>query len=70
MTFDILLTCTTEQLQHYAEEVAQNIKAEEVEPFIRTLWKRVPELSVEQEKKLHQLGRKTLKRFHMSRIKD
>lgn len=68
--FEILLTCSPEKLQYYAEEIAQNLEAEQVEAFIRTLWKRVPELSVEQEKKLHQLGRKTLKRFHMGRILD
>lgn len=70
MMFEILLTCKPEQLQSYAEEISQDLQAEDVELFIRTLWKRVPELSVEQEKKLHQLGRKILKRFHMSRIRD
>ena len=68
--YEILLTCSPEKLQYYAEEIAQDLEAEQVETFIRTLWKRVPELSVEQEKKLHQFGRKTLKRFHMGRIRD
>lgn len=68
--FDILLTCKIEELQHYAEELSLKLTKEEVEPFIRTLWKRVPELSVEQEKKLHQLGRRILKRFNMGRIRD
>lgn len=68
--FDILLTCKAEELQHYAEELSKNLNKEEVEPFIRTLWTRVPELSVEQEKKLHQLGRKILKRFNMERIQN
>ena len=70
MMFEILLSCKPEELQYHAERIAQELRQEDVEPFIRTLWKRVPELSVEQEKKLHQLGRKTLKRFHMSRIRD
>ncbi len=68
--FEILLTCTTQELQKYAEEISQDIQKDDVETFIRTLWKRVPDLSVEQEKKLHQLGRRVLKRFNMGRIRD
>lgn len=70
MDYEIILTCKPEELQHYAEEISQSLRQEDVEPFIRTLWKRVPELSVEQEKKLHQLCRRILKRFGMSRIRD
>lgn len=37
---------------------------------IRILWSRVPELTDEQEKRLHQLGRKVRKRFHMKPIRE
>ena len=68
--FEILLTCKIEELYQHAEQISKKIEKENVEPFIRTLWKRVPELSVPQEKKLHKLGRKILKQFDMKPIRD
>ena len=47
-----------------------SLKLENVEEFICALKKRVPELTVEQEKKLHKLGRKILKQFNMKPIRD
>ena len=67
--FEKLLTCKTEELYWHAEEISKHIEKDDVEPFIRALWKRVPELTVPQEKKLHQLGRKLLKQFGMKPIK-
>ena len=56
--FDELTTCKPEELQEYAET------------FIRILWNRVSELTDEQEKRLHQLGRKVRKRFNMEPIRQ
>lgn len=68
--FEILSSCKPEELQQYAEALADQIQtAEEAEKCIRILWKRVPELTVQQEKELHQLGRKIRKRFHMKPIR-
>ena len=68
--FEILLTCKIEELYQHAEQISKKIEKENVEPFIRTLWRRVPELSVPQEKKLHKLGRKILKQFDMKPIRE
>lgn len=68
--FDILLNCRVEELQKEAEQIVNSIEKNEVETFIRILWKRVPELTVEQEKQLHKLGRKVLKKFGMKPIRD
>ena len=68
--FEIVLTCKIEELYQHAEQISKTLKKEDVEPFIRTLWKRVPELSVSEEKKLHKLGRKILKQFDMKPIRD
>jgi len=64
--FDILLTCKVNELKQKAEQISASLKPDEVEPFIRALWTRVPELTVVQEKELHKLGRKILKRFSMN----
>lgn len=48
--FKELLNCSVDELQQYAEKMSLTLKEENVELFIRTLWKRVPELNVEQEK--------------------
>ena len=68
--FDELTTCKPEELQKHAEKIAQTLNADNAETFIRILWKRVPELSDEQEKRLHQLGRKVRKRFNMKPIRE
>lgn len=52
-----------EELQEYAERIAKMLNDDNAETFIRTLWNRVPELTNEQEKRLHQLGRKVRKLF-------
>lgn len=62
--FKELLNCSVDELQQYAEKMSLTLKEENVELFIRTLWKRVPELNVEQEKNIHRLGRKILKQFN------
>ena len=67
--FEILLTCKREELLFYTQKISLSIKTkEEAEELIRTLWKRVPELSIEQEKELHRLGRKIRKRFGMKPV--
>ena len=69
--YEILTICKPEELLRYSEELSVQLEtAEEAEKFIRILWKRVPELTVQQEKELHQLGRKVRKRFHMKPIRD
>lgn len=68
--FEILLTCTTEELLYNTEELLDSLKDEnEAEQLIRILWKRVPELTDEQEKELHKLGRKIRKIFNMKLVK-
>ena len=67
--FDAILTCKVEELQENAERISVFLEPDDVEVFIRTLWTRVPELTVAQEKELHKLGRKILKRFNMKPIK-
>lgn len=67
--FDELKTCKPEELQEYAERIAKMLSADNAEIFIRILWNRVPELTSEQEKRLHQLGRKVRKRFNMKPIR-
>lgn len=68
--YEILLTCKTKELSYKTEQFFESLKDEnEAEQLIRTLWKRVPELTVEQEKELHQLGRKIRKKFNMKPIR-
>jgi len=56
--FEELLTCKTEELQQNAERISASLESSnDAEAFIRTLKTRVPELTVEQEKRLHRLGR-------------
>lgn len=68
--FEILLDCKPEELQQNAERISVSLEQKNVEEFIRTLKKRVPELTVAQEKQLHKLGRQILKRFNMKPLKD
>ena len=68
--FDELTTCKPEELQEHAEKIAQTLNADNAETFIHILWKRVPELTDEQEKRLHQLGRKVRKQFNMKPIRE
>lgn len=69
--FEILLTCSLEELLGYTETLSAQIEtAEEAEKLIRMLWKRVPELTVQQEKDLHKLARKIRKRFHLKPIRE
>lgn len=70
MKFDELLTCKIDNLQEVAEKISLTIEKEDVETFIRTIWERVPELTEEQEKKIHKFGRTVLKKFNMKRIKE
>ena len=68
--FEILLTCKTEELQKNAEMISASLESNnDVETFIRALKTRVPELTVEQEKRLHKLGRRILKQFNMKPIR-
>lgn len=67
--FDELTACRPEELQEHAERIAKTLDSDNAETFIRILWKRVPELTDEQEKRLHQLGRKVRKKFHMKPIR-
>ncbi|MBE6023452.1 MAG: hypothetical protein E7231_09495 [Cellulosilyticum sp.] len=68
--YNVLLTCRTEELLISTEQIFDSIKTEaEAETVIRILWERVPELTEQQEKELHKLGRKIRKRFNMKPIK-
>jgi len=68
--FEVLLTCTTEELYHNAEILAENLTSEEMaREYIIRLFQRAPELTEEQEKKLHQLGRKVRKKFGMKPVR-
>lgn len=69
--FEILSSCKPEEMQQYAEAFSAQLEsAAEAEQLIRILWKRVPELTVLQEKELHRLGRKIRKKFHMKPIRE
>lgn len=68
--FDELIACRPEELQEHAERIAKTLNVDNAEAFIRILWKRVPELTDEQERKLHQLGRKVRKQFNMKPIRE
>ena len=48
--FEILLTCKPEELQQNAEQISTYLESKNAEEFIRILKKRVPELTVIQEK--------------------
>lgn len=69
--FEIISTCKPEELLHCTEQLFPSLKsAEDAEKLIRILWKRVPELTVPQEKELHKLGRKIRKKFNMKPIRE
>lgn len=68
--FDELTACRPEELQEHAERIAKTLHVDNAEAFIRILWKRVPELTDEQERGLHQLGRKVRKQFNMKPIRE
>lgn len=68
--FDELTICKPAELREHAEKMAKMLNADNAEAFIRILWSRVPELTDEQEKRLHQLGRKVCKQFHMKPIRE
>ena len=68
--FDILLTCKPEELLQYTKMLSAQVEtAEDAEKLIRVLWRRVPELTEQQEKELHQVGRALRKKFHMKPVK-
>lgn len=68
--YDILLTCKLEELLNNTEKLSLTLKSsEDAEQLIRILFKRVPELTIEQEKELHKLGRKIRKKFNMKPVK-
>ena len=65
-----MMTCRINDLYEIAERLAETITSEEMaREWIITLFKRAPELTEEQEKKLHQLGRKVRKKFGMKHIR-
>ena len=69
--FEILAICRAEELLKHTEQFFEVLKnEEEAENLIRTLWKRVPELTDQQEKELHKLGRKIRKKFNMKPVRD
>ena len=59
---------TTDELYKNTERIFASIKTE-AEIVIRILWGRVSELTEEQEKELHKLGRKIRKKFNMKPVK-
>lgn len=67
--FGILSVCKPEELLQYAEQFYPLLESEaDAEKLIRILWKRVPELTIQQEKELHKLGRRIRKKFGMKPI--
>lgn len=69
--FEVLLTCKIEELYHNAEILIENLSSEEMAgEYIIMLFQRVPELTEEQEKKLHQLGGKIRKKFGMKPVRS
>jgi len=68
--YNVLLTCKPEELYKNTEQIFDSIRTEaEAEIVIRMLWGRVSELTEEQEKELHKLGRKIRKKFNMKPVK-
>lgn len=68
--FDELLGCSTDELYANAVRLAEQLTTEEMaKEWIITLFKRVPELTEEQEKKLHQLVCKVRKKFGMKPVR-
>lgn len=68
--YDVFLTCKPEELLYYFEQEFDSIRTEaEAEMVIRLLWNRVPELTEQQEKELHKLGRKLRKKYNMKPVK-
>lgn len=68
--FDELLSCSTDELYSNAVRLAEQLITEEMaREWIITLFQSTPELNAEQEKKLHQLGRKVRKKFEMKPVR-
>lgn len=68
--FEKVRTCEVKELLQIAQEFSTDLKtSEEKETFLRILWERVFELSPQQEKELHKVGRKIRKKFLMKPLK-
>ena len=68
--FKDILSCKISELNGIIEEYYYSLETkEEAELLIRTIWKRVPELNVQQEKEIHKLGRLIRKKFNMKPVK-
>lgn len=68
--FDILETCSADELYRNAKILANELTSEDMaREWIIALFRRTSELTVEQEKKLHQLGRKVRKKFRMKPVR-
>ena len=68
--YEEMMICRINDLYEIAERLAETITSEEMaREWIITLFKRAPELTEEQEKKLHQLSRKVRKKFGMKPIR-
>lgn len=67
--FEILSVCKLEELLQDTEQFYPLLENEEdAKKLIRILWNRVPELTIQQEKELHKLGRKIRKKSNMKPI--
>ena len=67
--YEEMMTCRINDLSEIAERLAELTSEEMAREWIITLFKRAPELTEDQEKKLHQLGRKVRKKFGMKPIR-
>ena len=68
--YEEMMICRINDLYKIAERLAETLTSEEMaREWIITLFKRAPELTEEQEKKLHQLSRKVRKKFGMKPIR-
>lgn len=69
--FEIISTCRPEELMRYTEMLYTQIEtAEDAEKLLCMLWKRVPELTIQQENDIHKLERSIRKRFHLKPIRE
>ncbi len=67
---NIVTSCKTDELLEVTISFLDAVEnVEDAEKFIRVLWTRVPELTNEQEKEIHKVGRKIRKKLNMPPVR-
>lgn len=67
---ELITFCKTDELLGITESFLNAVESvEEAEKFIKALWARAPELTDEQEKEIHKVGRKVRKKLSMPPVK-